>query len=77
MVLIIKEGREIEEEDPTFGKRISNAFTKTWEFFGELCLDIAVGLVWLMPYIIIPVIIILIIVLIVKLNKKKKNKNDK
>lgn len=73
----VVEYTEVEEEDPTFGKRISNAFTKTWTFFGELCLDIAVGLVWLMPYIIIPVIIIAVIVLIVKLNKKNKKKNDK
>ncbi len=65
---------EIEEEDPSFGKRIANAFTKTWAFFWELCLDITVGLVWIMPYIIIPVIIVLIIILIAKLSKKKKNK---
>ncbi len=72
----VVEYTEVEEEEPSFFDRIANAFTKTWSFFGELCLDIAVGLVWLMPYIIIPVILVVIIVLIVKSSKKKKNKNN-
>ncbi len=63
------------EEEPSFFDRVSNAFTKTWTAFGELCLDIAVGLVWIMPYIILPLIIVIVIILIVKL-KKKKNKQD-
>ncbi len=71
----VVEYTEVEEEEPSFFDRVANAFTKTWSFFGELCLDIAVGLVWIMPYIILPLIVVIVIIIIVKF-KKKKNKQD-
>ncbi len=67
------------EEDPTFGERISEAFTESWADFAEGCQDFAVFFVWACPTLLVLAVIgagfvggVLIIVAIIKKVTKKK-----
>lgn len=69
----------VEEEDPTFGERISEAFVESWQNFGEGCMDFAVFLVSAFPTLLvfpgIPAVIVIIVIVVNRKNKKKKEEN--
>ena len=69
----------VEEEEPTFGERIAEAFVESWTNFGEGCMDFAVFLVAAFPTLLafpgIPAVIVVIVIAINRKNKKKKEDN--
>ncbi len=70
---------QLEEEEPTFFERISNAFTESWTAFGEGCMDLAVFFVYAFPTLLviaaIPATLLIIITVISKKNRKKREGN--
>ncbi|MDD6261129.1 MAG: DUF4349 domain-containing protein [Clostridiales bacterium] len=60
-------------ESPTFGSRISKAFSSSWQSFGEFWQDVAVFIVSALPAIITLAVIVLVIVVTV-LAATRKNK---
>lgn len=73
----------IEDEEPSFGDRISKAFKESWENFGEFCQDFVVFIVSALPVLMFPAIalVIILIIWVVRKHKEKKtaekNKEDK
>ncbi len=69
----------IEEEEPTFGDRIAEAFVESWTNFGEGCMDFAVFLVSAFPTLLIfpgiPAVIVVIVIVVSRKKKKKKEEN--
>ncbi len=61
-----------EEEEPTFGSRISNAFSESWTAFGENCQDFAVWFVGALPTLLVLLVIGGVVSVIVVLATKKK-----
>lgn len=63
-------------EEPTFGERVGEAFTESWEDFAEGCKDFAVWFVYALPTILVLVVInvvaIVIIVTSVRRGKRKR-----
>ncbi len=67
----------IKDEEPTFGERIAEAFTESWQNFGEGCMDFAVFLVSALPTLLIfPGIPAVIIIIVVAVHKKKKKSKE-
>ncbi len=70
-----------EVADPSFGERITNAFTQSWKNFAELWQDIAVGLAGGLPFLLVLGVFGGIVALIVtgslKASRKKKSSDDK
>lgn len=64
----------IDDEEPGFGERISEAFKESWSNFGEFCQDFVVFLVYAMPVLLIPAIIVIIIIIAIVIGKRKKKK---
>lgn len=61
-------------ESPTFGSRISKAFSSSWQSFGEFWQDVAVFIVSALPAIITLAVIVLVIVVTVLAATRKKKK---
>lgn len=61
-------------ESPTFGSRISKAFSSSWQSFGEFWQDVAVFIVSALPAIITLAVIVLVIVVTVLAATRKKTK---
>ena len=57
--------------NPSFGERISDAFSKSIEAFIDLCADIAVGITAAIPFLVIPALAAIIIIIIFCSRKKK------
>jgi hypothetical protein len=63
----------VKDNDPTFGKRIAEAFVESWKNFGEGFMDFTVFMVSAIPTLIIfPGIPAVIILIVVAVHKKKK-----
>lgn len=67
-----------ETEDPKFIDRIADAFVETWQNFGDFIQDMAVVLVYCMPFFVFLAVLAIIIFVIVMIAKRKikKKKND-
>ena len=68
-------------EEPTFGERITRAFTESWKDFGEGCQDFAVGFVESLPTLLVLAVIgggiaVLAITLVRKSNKKRRAEQE-
>ncbi len=60
-------------QEPTFGNRVSKAFTSSWENFGEFWQNVAVFIVSVLPVIVtIAVMVIVILTLVLIASRKKK-----
>ena len=68
----VVEYTEIEDEEPTFGARIAEAFVGTFQNFWEFCQDFFIGMIWMLPTIIITAAIITLIVFLKKRKRAKK-----
>ncbi len=69
-----------ETEEPKFLERISEAFVETWQNFGDFIQDLAVVIVYAMPFLVFLAIIVIIAIvaaLIIKRKKKKKEESKK
>ena len=53
------------KKDPTFGDRIGEAFSESWEDFAEGCKDFAVWFVYSLPSILVLVVILFVFVFII------------
>ena len=65
------------EKDESFGARIKDAFSESWENFGEFCQDLIVFLVSVMPILVFPAVGGIIILIVWAIRRNKKNKKDK
>ena len=66
------------EEDPSFGKRIAEAFVESWKDFGVGFMDFTVFMVRAIPTLLIfPGIPVVIIIVAVAVNRKKKKNKKK
>lgn len=74
-IIEVVEYTVIDDDEPSFGERISEAFTESWENFGEFCQDFVVFIVSALPVLMFPAIggIIILTVWIIRRNKAKKN----
>ncbi len=61
-------------EPETFGERVSAAFTESIEWLGEALVDIAIAIIAILPWLVIPAVIVVVIILLVKRHKKSKAK---
>jgi hypothetical protein len=70
----------VQNEAPTFGERIAEAFVDSWTDFGEGCMDFAVFMVSAIPTLLIfpgiPAVIVIIVIAVHKKNKKKKEEKE-
>ncbi len=73
----VLEYTELNEEEPTFGQRISEAFTESWAGFGEFCGDFAVFMVGALPVFLVMAIIAAIVLTIIFLCKRKNRRRAK
>ncbi len=68
-----------EVEEPTFGQRISEAFTDSWTAFGEGCQDFAVWFVEALPTLLVLTVIVgvqlVVLFCILRACRKRRNKN--
>ena len=65
----------VKDNDPTFGKRIAEAFVESWKNFGEGFMDFTVFMVSAIPTLLIfPGIPAVIVLIVVSVHKKKKKK---
>ncbi len=65
----------VKDDEPTFGKRIAEAFVKSWKDFGEGFMDFTVFMVSAIPTLLVfPGIPAVIILIVVAVHKKKKKK---
>ncbi len=62
------------DEEPSFGEEISTAFTESWQTFIDVCQDLIVLMVYLLPFLAIPTIgaSIAVVVIICKRRNKRK-----
>ena len=66
------------DEEPTFGKRIAEAFVESWKNFGEGFMDFTVFMVGAIPTLLIfPGMPVVIIIVAVAVNRKKKKNKKK
>ncbi len=59
-------------DNPSFGQRISKAFSDSWEGFASFCKDLAVFFVYALPALIVLTCIAVVVILIVRRSVKKK-----
>ena len=59
-------------DNPSFGQRISKAFSDSWEGFISFCKDLAVFFVYALPALIVLTCIAVVVILIVRRSVKKK-----
>ena len=70
----VVEYTEIEEAEPTFGKRVAEAFIDTFTGFWSFCQDMFIVAIHLLPVMIITAAVIVIHKLRKKKKKEKKEK---
>lgn len=73
-IVEVIEYTEASTEEPTFGERISEAFTESWEGFGEFIQNFAVLFVRTLPFFLTAGVIAAIVIVIVWVTKRKKQK---
>ncbi|MEE0968404.1 MAG: DUF4349 domain-containing protein [Clostridia bacterium] len=59
---------------PTFGQRISKAFTDSWDSFADGCKDLAVNIVYSLPVLLVLLVIAIIMIIVVVAIAKRKRR---
>lgn len=62
----VVEYTEIVDEDPTFGMRIKEAFSGTFENFVDFCEGFVIAIVWMLPVIIIAAIVVPVVIILAR-----------